>query len=52
MLCNWQYEINQPLECFLNDPQPGSPGWNWIGWAALAVFFAIGAIIEWRGKHR
>ena len=50
MNCEWAYEISQPLECFLHDPQPGPAGWNYVGWIALAIFFAIGALLDWKGK--
>jgi hypothetical protein len=45
MNCDWAYEINQPLACFLNHPPP-SHVWNYVGWIALAIFIAIGALLD------
>jgi hypothetical protein len=50
MNCDWAYDINQPLECFLNHPQAAAPGWNYVGWIMLAIFIGIGALLDRKPK--
>jgi len=50
--CDWQYEINLPLECFLNGSQPDA-GWGPpVMWLGPVAFLAIGAIIDFIQKRR
>lgn len=61
MNCDWQYETNLPLECFLNGSQP-DVGTSWVGWlyaavwffppAFIAISFAIHCIEEFMEKRR
>ena len=45
--CNWDYEANQSLECFLNQPDVG-PAWYEpsVMWLLPVAFIAIGMIGE------
>jgi hypothetical protein len=48
--CNWQYDTNQSLACFLSGTQPDvghwyEPSWLWLG---PVLFLALGMFLEWK----